>query len=106
LRECVTPVLKIRSLASALSKAAVAIKSKKWIGLRCKIEVETRDEVYAVLRTKPAGENSIICPKKKITGGSCTLIVEDDDLVGSSAVLVLLDSEGQLLDKQATIVGE
>ncbi len=106
LQECVTPVLKIRSLASTLSKATAAIKSKKWIGLRCKIEVETGDEVYAVLRTKPADENSNICPKKKIITGSCTLMVEDDDLEGSSSVLVLLDSEGQLLDKQATIVGE
>ncbi len=106
LQECVTPVLKIRSLASVLSKASASIKSKKWVGLRCKVEVETEDEVYAVLRTKPADENSSISAKKKITGGSCTLMVEEDELEGSSAVLVLIDVEGQLLDKQATLVGE
>jgi hypothetical protein len=106
LQECVTPVLRIRSLVSAISKASASIKSKKWLGLRCKVEVETEDEVYAVLRTKPADEKSNISTKKKITDGNCTLMVEDDDLNGSSAVLVLIDGDGQLLDKQATIVGE
>lgn len=106
LQECITPVLKIRSLAKVLSKASATIKTKKWVGLRCKIEVETEDEVYAVLRTKPADEASNICQQKKITAGNCALMVEDDGLDGSSAVLVLIDSGGQLLDKQATIVGE
>jgi hypothetical protein len=106
LQECITPVLKIKSLAKVLSKASAAIKTKKWVGLRCKIEVETEYEVYAVLRTKPADEASNICQQKKITAGTCALMVEDDGLDGSSAVLVLIDSEGQLLDKQATIVGE
>jgi hypothetical protein len=33
-------------------------------------------------------------------------MVEDEDLEGSSVVLVLLDEVGQLMAKQATIVGE
>ena len=105
-QECVTPVLKIRSQVSSLSQGSATIKSKKWMGLVCKVQVVSNDKIYAVLRTKPADENSNICPMKPITGGGCSLIVEDDDFEGSSVVLVLLDEAGQLLAKQATIVGE
>ena len=106
LQECLTPIIKVKSLVSVNSTASASIKSQKWLGFRCKIEVETEDEVYAVLRTKPADEESSISAKKKIKEKKCTLMVEDDDLEGTSAVLVLIDSDGQLLDKQATIVAE
>ncbi|MDC9727993.1 MAG: BREX-1 system phosphatase PglZ type B [Methyloprofundus sp.] len=106
LQECVTPILKVNSLVSMTSSASASIKSQKWLGFRCKVEVETDDEVYAVLRTKPADVDSSISGKKKIKDNKCTLMVEDDDLEGTSAVLVLIDSEGQLLDKQPTIVAE
>ena len=99
-------MLTIRSQVSSLSQASATIKSKKWMGLVCKVQVVSNDKIYAVLRTKPADENSNICPMKLITAGGCSLIVEDDDLEGSSVVLVLLDEAGQLLAKQATIVGE
>ncbi|MCF7970254.1 MAG: BREX-1 system phosphatase PglZ type B [Methylococcaceae bacterium] len=106
LQECLTPVINVLSSASQLSKVTAVIKSKKWLGFRCKIEVQTEGEVFAVLRTKPADETSNISDKKKVVSGKCTLMVEDDELEGSSGVLVLLDAEGQLLDKQATIVAE
>ena len=72
----------------------------------CKVQVETTDKVYAVLRTKPADDNSNICPVKPIIKDSCSLVVENEDLAGSSVVLVLLDDNGQLLAKEPTIVGE
>jgi hypothetical protein len=107
LQECVTPVLNIKSQVSLLSQASATLSSKKWVGLVCKVQVKTDDKVYAVLRTKPADESSNICTIKPIIGGACSLIVEDDDdLEGSSVVLVLLDEAGQLLAKQATIVCE
>jgi PglZ domain len=106
LQECITPVLNIISQVSPANQATALIKTTKWLGLLCKVQVETTDKVYAVLRTKPADDNSNICPVKPIIKGSCSLMVENEDLAGSSVVLVLLDASGQLLAKQATIVGE
>ena len=106
LQECLTPVLNIKSKAALLSTASATITSKRWVGLACKIQVETNDKVFAVLRTKPADDDSNICAIKPIKDGGCSLLVEDEDCEGSSVVLVLLDSTGQLLAKQATIVGE
>ena len=88
------------------SAVSASIDSVKWLGLRCKLDVKTSDEVYAVLRTKPSDESSNISAKKKIKDGKCALIVEDDELEGSSAVLVLLDESGESLDKRAAIVGD
>lgn len=105
LQECLTPIINVTSNVIQ-SKTSASIKSKKWLGLRCKIEVESDGEVYAVLRTKPADENSNISNKKMVKDGKCGLIVEDDELEGSSAVLVLVDNDNILLDKQAIIVGE
>ena len=105
LQECLTPVINIKSL-NVLSKVSASIKSTKWLGLRFKVEVETDGEVYAVLRTKPADTDSSVSTKKQVKDGKCTLMVEDDELEGSSTVLVIIDIEGQLLDKQVTIVGE
>jgi hypothetical protein len=106
LQECITPVLHIKSHKSLLSHPSAVIKSKKWIGLVCKVQVTSDHKAYAVLRTKPADENSNICTMKPIVNGGCSLMVEDEDLEGSSVVLVLLDEVGQLMAKQATIVGE
>jgi hypothetical protein len=106
LQECITPVLHIKSHKSLLSHPSAVIKSKKWIGLVCKVQVTSDHKAYAVLRTKSADENSNICTMKPIVNGVCTLMVEDEDLEGSSVVLVLLDEVGQLMAKQATIVGE
>ncbi len=104
LQECLTPVINIKSL-NTLSKVSASIKSTKWVGLRFKVEAETDGEVYAVLRTKPADADSCVSTKKKVKDGKCTLMVEDDELEGSSAVLVLIDGDGQLLDKQACLIG-
>lgn len=104
LQECLTPVINVKSL-NVLSKVSASIKNTKWVGLRFKVEVETDGEVYAVLRTKPADADSSVSTKKKVKNGKCTLMVEDDELEGSSAVLVLLDGDGQLLDKQASLIG-
>ena len=106
LQECLTPILNIKSKFAILSQAKATITSKRWVGLACKVQVETGDKVFAVLRKKPADEESNICVMKQIKDGGCSLLVEDDDYEGSSVVLVLLDSAGQLLAKQATIVGE
>ena len=57
------------------------------------------------MRTKPADADSSVSTKKQVKDGKCTLMVEDDELEGSSAVLVLLDGDGQLLDKQASLIG-
>jgi hypothetical protein len=38
--------------------------------------------------------------------GKAGLVVKTDDLVNAAAVVVVLDSEGSFLAKQATIIGD
>jgi hypothetical protein len=43
---------------------------------------------------------------KPVTGEmNATLLVEDDGLIGTSAVIVIVDSSGQLVSKQQTYIG-
>ena len=37
--------------------------------------------------------------------GKTSLLVENEDLAGSAAVVVVLDSRGRIVGKQSTIVG-
>ena len=106
LQECVTPVVTIQSNRKAQTTSAGEIDKVSWRGLICKLEVTCDGEnVMADLRQKPADASSSLVRKKAVKNGKCTLMVEDDDYEGVSAVVVLLDEAGNLLTMQPTIVG-
>jgi len=108
LQECMTPVIQIRNTkaVAAVSAVAAALSDIRWLGLTCKIQAETTAEgVLAVLRTHPADPDSEITKRKPLKDGKCSLLV-DDQFEGSSAVLVLLDDQGNVLAKKPTLVGD
>lgn len=107
LQECMTPVIQIRNTkaVTAVSAVTAALSDIRWLGLTCKIQAETTAEgVLAVLRTHPADPDSEITKRKPLKDGKCSLLV-DDQFEGSSAVLVLLDDQGNVLAKKPTLVG-
>ena len=76
------------------------------MGLTCKVQAQTTAEgVLAVLRTHPADPDSEITKRKPLKEGKCTLLV-DDRYEGTTAVLVLLDDQGNVLAKKPTLVGD
>ncbi|WP_166424593.1 BREX-1 system phosphatase PglZ type B [Paraglaciecola sp. 20A4] len=106
LQECLTPIIEVVNTAADMSSGVKAsISSVRWLGLTCKVEVETDGEVYVCLRTSPADLSSEISKQKLVKNGKCTLMVEDD-YEGTGAVLVLVDGNGELLAKKPMIVGD
>ncbi|MGA6096989.1 BREX-1 system phosphatase PglZ type B [Stutzerimonas marianensis] len=108
LQECLTPVIQIRNTKAltAVSAVTAALSDIRWLGLTCKVQAETTaDGVLAVLRTHPADPDSEITKRKPLKDGKCSLLV-DDQFEGSSAVLVLLDDQGNVLAKKPTLVGD
>jgi len=106
LQECVTPVITIKANHAEETIHQGTIDRIAWRGFICKLEVSCDGEgIMADLRHKPADANSSLVRKKAVKNGKCTLMVEDDDREGESAVVVLLDDAGELLAMQPTIVG-
>ncbi|MBF8731730.1 BREX-1 system phosphatase PglZ type B [Pseudomonas guariconensis] len=108
LQECLTPVIELRSTQAAISVSAVTatLSDLRWLGLTCKVQAETQaDGVLAVLRTHAGEADSEISKRKPLKEGKCSLMV-DDQYEGSSALLVLLDDQGNVLAKRPTLVGD
>jgi hypothetical protein len=105
LQECMVPVLVVTRGASAGVDARIA--SVEWVHLRCKIQIEGEFAGCRVdIRTKPGdSKTSVAAPKGVPENGRVSVVVEDDDLEQSAAVVVLLDASGQVVAKQATTVG-
>ncbi|NHN36559.1 BREX-1 system phosphatase PglZ type B [Pseudomaricurvus alcaniphilus] len=104
LQECLVPVLTIAG--EVKSRAQAAITSVRWLGMTCKVEVDGEGEDFTVdLRTKLADSATSLVNPKALASGKANLKVLDDDNEGVQAMVVVLDSNGEVLAKQATTVG-
>lgn len=109
IQECLIPEFTVRAGKAARPKAS--IESIKWVGLRCRVQVEgATPGLKADIRTKPADADTSITPDKqaKAVGkdGSVALLVGDDSLEGTAAAVVLVTNDGRTIAKQSTMVGE
>ena len=106
LQECVIPEILVERGVESLR---ASIKSIQWRGLRCKISVDANDPTLQVdLRKnwKQSATSIAASPKAIGPSGEVSLAVPDDDCLGDSAVVVVIDSQGNVLDRQTTSVGE
>ncbi|GMV70176.1 MAG: BREX-1 system phosphatase PglZ type B [Leptolyngbya sp. PLA2] len=107
LQECLVADLLVQPGADT-SGGTASIVDAQWLGLRCRLTVEPANTTWSVdIRTKPASPSSSVAvsAKRLDEGGRAGLVVEDEDLAGAAAVLVVLDPEGRVLTKQPTTVG-
>ncbi|MEX2218825.1 MAG: BREX-1 system phosphatase PglZ type B [Phycisphaerales bacterium] len=107
LQECVLPDLLIEP-ANAGSVSSASFVDVQWLGMRCRVLVEPGDPTLTVdVRTKPndPGASIATSPKALALDGKAGLIVEDEELAGTAAVLVVLDSAGRVIAKKPTTVG-
>lgn len=107
LQECLIADILVQLSAEASSGTA-AFTNVEWRGLRCRLSIEPANTAWSVdIRTKPASAaSSVVVSAKRIDKtGRAALVVEDEDLAGTAAVLVVLDSEGKVLIKQPTTIG-
>ena len=108
LHECLTPVIEIKNGQAGVktTSASATLSELRWLGLTCRVQAETSAEgIVAVLRTHAADPDSEITKRKPLKDGKCSLLV-DDQYEGSSAVMVLLDVQGNVLAKKPTVVGD
>ena len=108
LQECLVPVLELDRAGSSAPAATVTIQSVTWRGLRCTVVVEGAAPGQRVdIRTKAAlASSSLAASVKPLEGGKASLAVADDEQMGSAAFVVVLGADGEVLQKQATTVGE
>lgn len=107
LQECLVPVLQLECARTAGPGAAVTIQSVTWKGLRCTVVVGGASAGQRVdLRTKAALASSSLATSKPLDAGKVSLAVADDEQMGAAAVVVVLGADGEVLQKQATTVGE
>jgi hypothetical protein len=108
LQECLTPILEVINTTKPVKSAAAALITRvRWLGLTCKVEVQSSaTKLFADLRISPADASTSIARPKPLKEGKCSLMVEDDSLQGEAGVLVVLDEAGNVLARQATLVGD
>ena len=106
LQECLTPLIRVTAGAAA-ARATPKIAKISWAGLRCRLQVEALQPGLTVqLRTQVNDPDSSLSQVRPVDGqGAASLLVEDDELEGTSAVLVVLDANNRVLSKQSTLIG-
>ena len=105
LQECVTPILTV-SEGVTLS-GTVKISDVKWMGLRCKAQVESKFKgLEADLRAKvaDAGSSALESPVVIAEDGTVSMLVPNDDRMGQAAFLVIL-KDGEVLTKEQVEIG-
>lgn len=105
-QECVTPVLTVRGAAT--TGPVAEIKSIRWMGLRCKIQVEGAVPGALVdIRSKPidAASSVVSAPKPVSADGQVSLVIPDDSLEGQAAMVVLLGGDGNVVAQAPTLIG-
>ncbi len=106
LQECRIPVITLEQKAATMP-VQVEIRQITWRGLRCQIDIEPPVAgLRADLRTKTAlAESSVAAAPKVLDRGKASLVVPDDALEGSAAIVVILDEQGHVIQKTATTIG-
>lgn len=106
LQECLIPDIRI-SAGKTKAAAPVGIVQIKWLGLRCHVRIEpAQTDLTVDIRTKVNDPASSVTEKKSPDKeGVAKLLVVDDELEGSPAVIVVVDAGGHVVSKQPTIIG-
>ena len=106
LQESLVPVIRVTA-GKAAAKATAEIAEINWAGLRCRVRVDAVQPGLSVdLRTKVNDADSSMSRTRVLDAkGTASMLVADDELEGSPAVVVVLDAGGHVIAKQPTIIG-
>ncbi|MBB2868606.1 UNVERIFIED_ORG: hypothetical protein GGI63_005250 [Rhizobium esperanzae] len=109
LQECLTLHLTVKGNAVSPRAAAVKFSDIVWKHLRCTVVLAdgaTADMILDI--RKDAGDPStslVVKPKTLNTAGSASVVVENEDLEGREAMLVLTDANGFIVAQATTKIG-
>ena len=107
LQECLVPIISLEVKELSLVDTTLEILKITWKGLRCSIEVGTsKANLFADIRIKPlVASSSLASSAKPLELNKVSLVVENDEYLGSAAIVVILDKDGNLVQKIATTIG-
>ena len=106
LQESLIPVLRVTAGAVSAT-AGASIAAVTWIGMRCRVRIDPALPGLSVdLRTRVNDADSSVSEMRQVDSeGAASLLVADDELEGSPAAVVVLDTNGQVIARQSTIIG-
>lgn len=108
LQECVVPRVAISAGVADVRTGGASITKVKWLGLICRIEFENVAPGATVdIRALPADARTSVgaTTKETTTSGRQSLHVEDEDLQGEPAFLVIVGSDGRILAQRDVKIG-
>jgi len=108
LQEALIPSLTITASKNGRTKQ-IALKEIKWAGLRLHVVFEGAEGYSIDIRGKVADASTTIVVSPVVGVGSAqknSLLVSDDDALGTMAFLVVLDQKGQPVFKHSVHIGE
>ena len=108
LQECLTLQLTVTSGESAGAAASVEFTDVVWKGLRCTVAVDGSFSGLSLDVRSQAGNPSssvVVSVKPLKDNGTASVVVEDEDMEGREATVVLIDPNGSLVVQIATAIG-
>lgn len=106
LQECLTPILTV-TRGDALQESAI-INDATWRGMRCRVHVSDMPPDSKVdIRTKAADEKTSLAlsPKAIELDGTASLVIPDDDHLGTAAYIVVINASDTVVAQIQTCIG-
>jgi hypothetical protein len=108
LQEMVTPVLQVR--AAPRTDSSGRFLEAKWTGAKCRVSVSGSClNVRVDIRSSQTDPNTSLLADKQARettlDGKVTVFLENDSDIGMDAEIVLLDSNGHVIDSLSTTLG-
>jgi hypothetical protein len=108
LQECLTLEINVSPGLSHTSHITPEITDVAWKGLRCTVAVDSVFEGLSIdIRTQPGNSSSsvIISTKCLKDNGTASVVIENEDLEGTAATIVIINQKGELVTQIDTIIG-
>ena len=108
LQECLTLQITITQGISVQAQASIEFTDIVWKGLRCTIAVDGDFTGLTLDIRTQAGDSStsvVVGVKPLKDNGTASVVVEDEDMEGQNATVVLLDVNDALVAQVNTIIG-
>ena len=108
LQECLTLELCISPGAPAVMPLFVEFTDVVWKGLRCTVAVDGQFSGLSLdVRIQPGNPSSSVVLNAKALkdNGTASVVVENEDMEGAEATIVLINAEGELIAQLVTVIG-
>ena len=108
IQESLIPLLTVSARTTGVAKT-VNLKSWKWAGLRLNMVFTGAQGLTVDLRSKVADPDSSFAKSPATVsadGEKTSILVAEDDTIGTAAFLVVVDKAGQVIFKQPIVIGE